>query len=292
MTEPATLLVDSQDEIGEGPVWNAAEQALYWVDCVNRRIRRHQSPARPFQEWKLARMPASFAFRRGGGLLMASRNTLSFLDLASDTDTPLPTPGIDFAAERFNDGACDRKGRFWVGTMDRLQQMPTGSLYRIDPDLSVHKMDTGVTVSNGICWNPDSTKLYFADSRAGIYVYDFDLEAGTVANRRLFLGLEALRTFPDGCAMDAKGFLWVAEPGSAGVHRYDPDGNRERTVILPAGKPASCAFGGPDLGTLFITTLRHRIAVDPLGWEPGPMDGAVFHARPDVQGLPEPLFAG
>ncbi len=288
----AELIVDSKDEIGEGPVWNTAQQALYWVDCVNRRLRRRGPADTPYAEWKLARMPGSYAFRLDGTLLLASRNALSLLDLSSMTEMDIPAGSVDFAQERFNDGACDRAGRFWVGTMERTQAAPTGSLYCVSPDLSVRRMDTGVTVANGICWNPDSTTMYFGDSRAGVYAYDFDLASGTVANRRLFLGLHQLLTFPDGCAMDADGGLWVAEPGSSGVHRYDPDGRRERSVHLTAAKPASCAFGGPDLSTLYVTTLRHRIAADPTGWAPGPADGAVFRANAGVRGLAEPLFGG
>ncbi len=288
----AEVIIESGDEIGEGPVWHEGQQALYWVDCVNRRLRRRGAQDAPFAEWPLARMPGCYAFRADGSVLMASRNALSILDLQRGTATDLPCPPVDFARERFNDGACDRAGRFWVGTMERTQATPTGGLFCVGLDHAVRKVDTGITVANGICWSPDSTLLYFADSRAGVYAYDFDLASGEVANRRLFLGLDQLVTFPDGCAVDAEGALWVAEPGSGGVHRYDPAGRRERSVHTPAAKPASCAFGGPDLSTLFITTLRHGIAADPPGWRPAPADGALLQASPGVRGLPEPLFAG
>lgn len=288
----AEVLVASGDEIGEGPVWRAAEEALYWVDCVNRRLRRHGPGDAPFAEWKLARMPGCFAFRRDGTILLASRNALSLFDPRTGTDTPFPAPPVDFARERFNDGAVDRAGRFWVGSMERTQSRPEGGLFCVEPDLSVRKVDSGITVANGICWSPDARTMFFADSRAGIYAYNFDLGSGTVTNRRLHLPLEGMVTFPDGCTADAEGGLWVAEPGSAAVHRYDPDGKRERSIALPASKPASCAFGGPGLRTLFITTIGHRLEFDPADWTPGPADGAVLHVEPGVLGLEEPLFGG
>jgi len=288
----AEILVASGDEIGEGPVWLAAEGALFWVDCVNRRLRRHGPGDAPWTEWTLARMPGCFAFRGDGTILLASRNALSWFDPRTGTDTPLPTPPVDFSRERFNDGAVDRAGRFWVGSMERTQSRPEGGLFCVEPDLSVRKVDSGITVANGICWSLDGRTMFFADSRAGILAYDFDLASGSVANRRLHLPLDRMVTFPDGCTVDAEGGLWVAEPGSGAIHRYDPDGRRERSIALPASKPASCTFGGPDLRTLFITTIGHRLEADSADWTRGPADGAVLHVQPGVAGLAETAFGG
>lgn len=288
----AEVLIASGDEIGEGPTWRAGENALYWVDCVNRRLRRFGPGDFPWAEWRLARMPGSFAFRRDGTVLLASRNALSIFDPATGADTLVPTPPVDFARERFNDGAVDRAGRFWVGSMERTQSRPEGGLFCVEPDLSIRKVDGGITVANGICWSPDGGTMFFADSRAGILAYDFDVASGSVANRRLHLPLHRMVTFPDGCTTDAEGGLWVAEPGSGAVHRYDSDCKRERSLALPAAKPASCTFGGPGLGTLFITTIGHRLESDPADWTPGLADGAVLHAEPGVAGLPEPPFGG
>ncbi len=284
-------LVDCKNEIGEGPVWNVEEQALYWVDCPGRVLQRWTPAARAMETFALTKMPGSYAFRRNaGGIVMAFRNALGFVDFAAGREQYVDAPVVEFAKERFNDGKCDRAGRFWTGTMDREGKNPVGSLYRVDPDMTVTKMDTGITASNGIAWSPDNATMYYCDSRAGVYAYDYDLGTGAIANRRMHLDLIPQGSHPDGCTVDAEGFLWVAEPGSSCVRRYDPKGRREREVRLPVTRPASCMFGGDDLSTLFITTLRYRLSPEELADQP--LAGGLFKAEPGVKGLPEPRFAG
>jgi sugar lactone lactonase YvrE len=148
-------------------------------------------------------------------------------------------------------------------------------------------MDSGITASNGMGWSPDNQTMYYADTRVGVYAYDYDHTTGDIANRRLLLG-DGIH--PDGFSVDAEGFLWVAEPGSSCVRRYDQAGKLEREVRLPVSKPASCTFGGADLRTLFITTLRYRLSDSDIAHEP--LAGGLFTADPGVRGLPEPRFAG
>ena len=196
-------------------------------------------------------------------------------------------------AQRFNDGKADPQGRFWVGTLDKqLTGGTRGGLFRVDPDLSVHKMSDGYGISNGIAWSPDDHTLYHCDSApTNIYAYDFDAASGTVENRRVFASVDETIGRPDGCASDAEGFLWVAVPGSGSIYRYDPAGKLERRLPVPSNFPSSVAFGGPDLKTLYITTLVPH-GMPPIVDARPDIDGAVFATEVDVAGLPVGRFGG
>lgn len=288
-------LLDVRNELGEGPVWNHAEGTLYWIDCIARELLRYDPSDAGVKTWSLDKQPGAFTFRRSGGILVVYRNGLAFLDLESGETTPLNTAPVDFAKERFNDGKCDRLGRFWTGTMDRGVASPVGSLYRIDTDLRISHSHNAITLSNGIAWSPDARVMYHCDSRPGMVLrYDFDLESGTVGNRRPFIDYSDARGQgrgrPDGCTVDAEGCLWVAELGAGRVGRYDPDGKLVDVVTVPADRPTSVMFGGAQLDTLFITSMRYGVPPERLAEQP--LCGAVFTVQPGVRGLAEPWFAG
>src|SRR5262249_39828949 len=156
---------------------------------------------------------------------------------------------------RTNDGKCDRRGRFWVGTMhNTVGGLPAGSLYRVDGDHSVHRMASAITIPNSLAWSPDDRTMYFADSsQRSIRSYAFDSETGDIADQRVFAQLSDGTGVPDGSTVDEAGFLWTAIYGGGRLHRYAPDGRLDRTVDLPMGQPTSCAFGGADFGTLYVT---------------------------------------
>jgi L-arabinonolactonase len=144
-----------------------------------------------------------------------------------------------------------------------------GALYRVDPDLGVHRMDVGITLSNGIAWSPDDRTMYYCDSRPGrIYAYDYDLATGTIGNRRLFVDFKGRKGRPDGCTVDAEGGLWVAEISASQVVRFDPSGKEEFALRLPVSRPTSVMFGGSDLRTLFITSMKHGLSAEELAREP------------------------
>ncbi|MBX6372733.1 MAG: SMP-30/gluconolactonase/LRE family protein [Acetobacteraceae bacterium] len=192
---------------------------------------------------------------------------------------------------RFNDGCCDRLGRFWVGTMDRALREPVGALYRVDPDLSVHRVAGGVTLSNGIAWSPDDRVMYHCDTAAAVVrAYDFDLGAGAVANPRVLIRFGPGEGRPDGCAVDAEGCLWVAVVEAGLVARFDAAGRRVRELRLPVSRPTSLCFGGEGLRTLFVTSMRHGMAEDELAREP--LAGGILALDAGVAGLPEARFAG
>lgn len=200
----------------------------------------------------------------------------------------LGLPDFDVGKERFNDGACDAKGRFWVGTIDRKLKHPVGGLFRLDPDLSFRRMAEGITLSNGLAWSPDNRVMYHCDSGPRlIYAYDFDLESGSVGQRRIFVRFDEDMGQPDGCAMDTEGYLWVAAPYTGSIMRFAPDGQIESRLELPSRMPSSLAFGGSTLSTLFVTSMHpHDDSA------PDKNDGAIFKVDVDVSGIAVPCFGG
>jgi sugar lactone lactonase YvrE len=287
-TIPAECLLQAGNELGESPVWNPEEGALYWVDCVRRELLRNVPGEPDFKRWGLQRQPGSFAFCTDSRLLLASRTGMGIFDLATGLESDIKTGQFDPSKERFNDGKCDARGRFWTGTMDRALSQPVGSLYCVDPDLAVRRVDSEfMTLSNGIAWSPDSSTMYLCDSRPGaVWRYDFDLDHGTVRNRRVFIDFSGQAGRPDGCAMDSEGGLWVAEIGAGRVARYDPSGQLERIVTVPVSRPTSVAFGGVRLDTLYITSMVHQPTR-----EQEPLAGALFVADPGVNGFPLAQFS-
>lgn len=222
---------------------------------------------------------------------MAYRNKLALLDQQGQIDRVIETPLLDFTKERFNDGKCDRKGRFWVGSMDPRMAQPTGSLFCVEPDLSIRRMQGDITVSNGIAFSPDDKIFYHTDSRVDtIYAYDFDLEGGSIANRRTFIDFRHVGGRPDGCTIDSSGYLWVAVVGAGTVVRFDPIGREVERIELPVTRPTSAMFGGDDLKTLYITTMQHALSAEELAQQP--LAGSLLWTKTQVQGMPEPFFAG
>lgn len=289
------LAVACRNALGEAPVWNVAEQSLYWVDCTASRLFALR-PDGAVDAWDLGEYPGSYAFRADGrGLVVAFRRGLALIDLGppGSVDRPgaiagrvdIADPVIDLRRGRFNDGACDRRGRFWTGQLDRQPAPePCVFLYRLDPDLSVRRMDGGIGLSNGIAFSPDDTAMYHADTHARkVYRSDYDIGTGINCNKRIFLDYADRAGAPDGLTVDAEGCLWVAEPGSARVSRYTPDGRCDRSIVVPVDAPTSVMFGGADLATLFVTSAT-------VG--EGPLEGALLAVRPGVCGLPEPRFGG
>lgn len=279
--------IDSQaDELGECPTWDERSGRLLRIDVIGRRLLSCGFDGGQPDAVSLAETPGSFALRRNGGLLMAYRRRLALRDIAgNETRIELPA-GWDGSRERFNDGSCDANGRFWVGTMDRRLQNTVGALYRVDPDLTVHRIASGLGLSNGVAWSPDNRTMYHCDSRPPvIYAYEFDLDAGVAQNRRTLVDFTSSMGMPDGCATDAEGFLWVAAPGMSQVMRFDPDGKLERSVRTAASMPTSAAFGSAGLRTMFITSMR------PDETPPRDADGAVFAWEAPVAGMPGHRFA-
>lgn len=225
------------------------------------------------------------------GLIVTLRHGFAFFDPATEKLERLAEPEAHLPANRFNDGKCDRRGRFWAGTMDFGGRQPTGSLYRLSPDLSVATMDSGYPVTNGPAWSSDQKTLYHNDSVNGrVYAFDFDLESGDLSNKRLFTLFGDEDGCPDGMTTDAEGSLWIAHWGAGKLTRRDAEGKVLRTVHLPCSQITSCAFGGPNLTTLYITSAATGLSQQQLEREPSA--GGLFAIEMDIAGVAANLFQG
>ena len=277
-----------QNELGEGPLWNLAEQRLYWVDILGRRVHRLQPASGEHEVFDLGAQVCVIAFRQQGGRVVAGQHGFAFWDEGATSLRPIADPEAHKPTTRFNDGAVDRLGRFWAGTMgDPLNN----ALYRLDADLSLRTMESGIDISNGIGWSPDNRTMYHTNSTPGlIYAYDFDLHSGEIANRRIFVDSSAESGVPDGLTVDSQGYIWSARWGGWRLDRYDPQGRLERSVRMPVEFPTSVTFGGAELDVLYVTSAR--VDVPAADRPQRPLDGDLFCLRPGVRGLPEPMFGG
>ncbi|HUK07860.1 MAG TPA: SMP-30/gluconolactonase/LRE family protein [Stellaceae bacterium] len=281
----------TSDVLGEVPAWCAREGALYWIDAMKPAIHRFVPASGALTSWTPPQKLGSFALRRNGGFLLASRIGLAVFDPTTGSFEVVANPEADRPNNILNDGRCDRRGRFWVGSMDKMLERVTGRLYRLDPDHSCRVMEDDIWLFNGLCWSPDDRLLYFADSeRRAIYAYDFDLDDGVVSNRRLFASTEGTPGVPDGATVDAEGFMWSAQFDSGSLIRYAPNGMIDRVVELPVSRATSCVFGGERLETLYVTSARFRLSEERLRAEP--MAGSLLALDVGVRGLPEPPFGG
>ena len=283
-------VVACENQLGEGSVWDVAEQALYWVDIVGRKLQRFHEPSGEIRVWVLPERLASFALRGDGGLVCAFASGFAFFDLDTGRIDWIARPEAHMASNRSNDGKCDAHGRFWMGSMNEADGGPTGALYRLDPDRSVHRMDTGIAISNAICWSPDGRRLYFADTPdREIRVYDCDPASGAISNKRRFVKAPG-PGYPDGATVDAEGYIWNAEWDGWRVVRYAPDGRVDRVLDVPVQRPTCCAFGGKELRTLYITSAAMEL--DRAALERQPWAGSLLAIDLDVAGLPSTRFAG
>jgi sugar lactone lactonase YvrE len=289
VTAPAELVLDARARLGEGPVWDARDRALYWVDIRAPALHRFEPATRATRSWPMPAAIGSVALRDAGGALVALRSGLHLLDLESSALTLACALEPDRTENRLNDGRTDRRGRFWVGSMHDRERATTGALYRVDPDLRSHRILDGITVPNGLGWSPDGRVMYFTDTPSRtIHAYDFDPDAGVPSAPRVFARVREDAGYPDGATVDAEGFLWSAHWDGWRVTRYAPDGRVDRVIELPVQRPTCCAFGGDELDVLYITSAAAGLAPDALAR--GPRAGGLFAVEVGVRGLPEPRF--
>lgn len=285
----------AEASLGEGPAWDESRELLIWVDITNRRV--HQwNPATGRDEviavdrfvgaavpWKRGHI--ALAVADGFGDLDSTTGSFAMLGPLTPTDKP----------SRMNDAKCDGAGRYWGGTIALDLSPGAGKLYRLDLEGSVDVMLDGLHISNGLGWSPDNRVMYLIDSFAyTLYAFDFDLESGSIADRRPLIEVPEADGVMDGMTVDGEGCLWVAIFGGSEVRRYKPDGELIDRIAMPVTHPTSCVFGGLDLADLYITSARQDVngPMDEAQLTKQPLAGSVFHLRPGVIGLPTNPFRG
>ena len=283
--------------IGESPVWRASESSLYWVDISGKRIHRLHPETGKTRSWATQEMVGCIAFDASGGLIAGMETGVFSLTLNADGSvaaTRRGTPTFPMTGMRFNDGRCDRQGRFWAGTMH--MNIPAtnavGELYRYTAGQGLSApIVTGLLIQNGLAWSPDGERMYLSDGHTTkrlVWAFDYDCDTGTPTNRRVFVDMNAHPPGrPDGAAVDADGCYWSCAADAGLVMRFTPEGKLDRTIAMPVKKPTMCAFGGASLDTMYVTSIRPANEADLAGQ---PLAGAVFAIRPGVRGLPEPDF--
>lgn len=275
--------------LGEGPSWDSVDQSLYWVDIKRPAIFQWRSGIGQVCHWPLPTPVGCVSPTQDHRLVFADAQGFAFLDKESGAVRRIEDPEGHLPGNRFNDGKVDRAGRLWAGTIDDRCVQPTGSLYRLDADLSVHRMASGFICSNGLGWSPDNRLLYFTDSMVRtIWAYEFDFESGALGKRHDFARLSEKDGVPDGLTVDSQGYVWSAIWDGWRLVRYAPNGDIAQEVNMPVQRPTSCMFGGSDLRTLFVTSACVELQWPAL--QRGPLAGALFSVECDVAGLPESPF--
>ncbi len=290
-------LTDPVYTVGESPVWRGAETALYWVDIPAKRICRLQVETGVIDSWTTAMMVACIAFTPEGTLIAGMEDGIYLLDLAPGVVAAkqLAAPSFPMPGMRFNDGRCDRQGRFWSGTMhmEMAAAHAVGSLYRYSADEGLSgPVQNGLLTQNGLAWSPGGDLMYLSDSHPKsqlIWAFDYDTDTGTPRNRRLFVDMNQHPGRPDGAAVDVDGCYWTCANDAGQLLRFTPAGKLDRSISLPVKKPTMCAFGGKKLDTLYVTSIRPQKETELVDQ---PLAGAVFALQPGIQGLPEPEFGG
>lgn len=285
------VLSDRPDQLGEGPLWDVEEQRLYWIDSYGKAIHSTDAQGKDRRSWSVPEPIGSMALRERGGAILSLLDGFYTFDFASGEASRIAETQPGELRPRMNDGKVDRGGRFIAGSMDFEESEPVGKLFRLDPDLSVHLMDTGIICSNGPCWSPDGATFYFADTgRRLIWAYDYDVDTGDVRSRRVFTSFEKQRGLPDGATVDAEGYVWSAEVYSGRLIRFDPSGVVDRIVGLPVNSTTSLTFGGPDLDIAYVTSMARPHQYE---YHREREAGFVFAVHGlGVKGIAEPRFKG
>jgi D-xylonolactonase len=281
-----------QNELGETPIWVPEEKALYWVDIGRHMIFRLDVNTHDYESFK-PNMPVRGLCRRGaGGWLIITDAGLAFWDRASNRCEFIVDPYTDRPDLQFNDGAIDRQGRLLVGSYNSARlDAPDGSLYRLDADRTLRKLDKNLVLSNGIGLSPDGKTLYVSEMFAHkITAYDYEIESGIAGNRRVFVAIPEDAGKPDGLTVDSQGFVWAAHWGGWRITRYDPAGKLEREVRIPTENVTCIGFGGQNLDELYITTAWYDLSAQQRKYQP--LAGDLFRVQTDIKGITEPVFLG
>jgi L-arabinonolactonase len=279
-----------KNQLGEGPVWDVAEKALYWIDGSAPAIYRYDPKSKNVKEWKTPKPIGSFAIRQNGGAVCAMTDGFYFFDFNTGAATPVKDGIVAKAGTTFNDGKTDARGRFVAGTLDSKFKQSVGSIFSLDASGKCSVLEPAIGCTNGPCFSPDNKTFYCSDSVSRtIAAYDYDVTTGKASNKREFAAIKGLGGVPDGATVDADGRIWSAIAGGGKLVVFNPDGTHHRTVEVPVPIITSVMFGGDELDVLYATSIGSKT----LGMEPGPDGGKLFVIRGlGVKGKPEPRYAG
>jgi sugar lactone lactonase YvrE len=293
MTDTRWTVLDAAScNLGESAVWDDRLGRLHWVDITAGRVYTLDWDGGAVRTLELGDMIGSVGLREGGGLVAALRHAVAFVDPDAGSFQIVAPVEADRPGNRCNDGAVDPAGRFWFGTMDLAEIDPTGSFYCLRPGGTLTAAFHGIVCSNGPAWSPDGRTLYHVDSaRQVIRAHDFDPLTGEAGPGRLFVDDTGAGWHPDGVTIDAEGYVWNCKWGGGRIVRYAPDGTVDRELLLPVPRPTRCAFVGPDLSRLAVTSARIGLSDDELA--AAPLSGQVLLVDPGgPRGLPTARFAG
>ena len=284
---PFTCVLDARASLGECPVWSASEQALYWVDINGPALHRFDTVAGRDHAMPMPASIGCFAMRERGGFVIALRDGIWLADRDGKLERRIVAAPYEPAHHRFNDGRCDRDGRFFAGSMNEKRDASTGALYRLDGDGALATMIAGVMISNGLAWSPDGRTMYHADTPTHtIHAYDYDAATATPSRKRIFAQWSGETDRPDGGAVDSAGNYWTAFYRGGKIVKLSPRGETLAEYPIDAMCPTMCAFGGADLKTLYVTSARQMREAAELARLPH--SGGIFSMRVDTPGLPEP----
>jgi sugar lactone lactonase YvrE len=285
----AELELEVPASLGEGAIWNHETGKLWWVDIEGRKLNMYDPGTKVNLVIDVTERIGTVVPAKQGGAILALENGIFHLDLEKKKKTLICNPLAELDTIRFNDGKCDPAGRLWVGSMSLKFKRGAASLYTVYPDGNYREVFDGVTVSNGIVWTRDHKIMYYIDTPLrSVRAWDYDLGSAEIRNERVVITIPEQMGAPDGMAIDSEGMLWIAHWGGSMVGRWDPStGELLRRVEVPAPNVTSCAFGGPDLDILYITTaggddLKMR--------ETYPLAGSMFRVYPGVKGVKADFF--
>lgn len=285
------VFADLHADVGEAPHWDERTRTLLSVDLTAGTVFRHEQSGRKLGSFSVGQEVGAAVPRRSGGLVLAVRDGIAVASDAGEGFALAAPVERDIPGNRMNDAKCDPAGRLLAGTTAFDFSPHSAALYRVEPDWSFEQVVGDVTQSNGIAWSPGGSRMYFIDSATqGVDVFDYDTGTGSAGNRRRLVTIDRARGIPDGMTVDCRGNLWVTCFSGAAVRCFSPAGVQLDEVVFPVTQVTSCAFGGPDLANLYVTSAAYRLSSDQLKREPHA--GATFVCRPGAVGMPASSFAG
>lgn len=279
------LALDAKAVVGEGVCWDADRRLLYWVDILAKQVHLFDPAKNRNRCIQLDQFIGAAVPTVDGDLMLAAQNGFFRLNPETEELTPVCDPEPHLPDNRFNDGKCDPAGRFWAGTMQMEGKDAAGSLYRLDSDLSVHKLFDSIGISNGLAWSIDEKTLYFIDTkRPEVAAFDYDVRTGDIAHRRTVIRFNPDYSHPDGMTIDEEGMLWIAFFGGGCIARWNPaSGERLSRIDFPVTLTTNCTFGGPELDTLYVSSCTHSLTPAELARQP--LAGGLFRVKPGVRGI-------